>query len=133
MSNIQDFLNAKTFAVAGASRDQNKYGNRVFRALLEAGRQVVPLNPTVGVVEGHNAYASVKDLSPAPEALSIVTPPQVTRQIITEAIAAGVKHVWMQPGAEDAQASALARAAGLNVIDDGSCILVLLSLERRRR
>jgi uncharacterized protein len=133
MSNIQDFLNAKTFAVAGASRDRNKYGNRVFRALLEAGRQVVPLNPTTRDVEGHHAYASIKDVSPAPEALSIVTPPSVTRQIITEAISAGVKHVWMQPGAEDAEASASARAAGLNVIDDGSCILVLLSIEGRKR
>ncbi|MEQ1903146.1 MAG: CoA-binding protein [Pirellulaceae bacterium] len=132
MSNIQDFLNAKTFAVAGASRDRNKYGNRVFRALLEAGRQVVPLNPTAGMVEGHNAYASIKAVSPAPEALSIVTPPMVTRQIIVEAISAGVKHVWMQPGAEDAEGSAAARAAGLNVIDDGSCILVLLSIERRK-
>jgi predicted CoA-binding protein len=39
----------------------------------------------------------------------------------------------MQPGAEDDQASAEARAAGLNVIDDGSCILVSLSIERSKR
>ena len=128
MSNIQNFLNAKTFAVAGASRDRNKYGNRVFRALLEADRQFVPINPPAREVEGHEAYASVKNLSPAPEALSIITPPHVTRQVIAEAIEVGVKHVWMQPGAEDAQASDAARAAGLNVIDDGSCILVLLSI-----
>jgi predicted CoA-binding protein len=133
MSNIQDFLNASTFAVAGASRDRNKYGNRVFRALLESGREVVPLNPTAREIEGRHTYAVLQDLPSVPEALSIVTPPQVTRQIIAEAIAAGVKQVWMQPGAEDPEGSAAARAAGLNVIDDGSCILVLLELENRRR
>ncbi|EMB17821.1 hypothetical protein RE6C_01452 [Rhodopirellula europaea 6C] len=33
----------------------------------------------------------------------------------------------MQPGAEDEQASESAREAVINVIDDGSCILVLLA------
>ena len=50
----------------------------------------------------------------------------MTRRILIEAIEAGVKHVWMQPGAEDAAGSRLAREAGLNVIDDGRCLLVLL-------
>jgi len=62
-----------------------------------------------------------------PEALSIITPPEVTRQVIADAIAAGVQHIWMQPGAEHEQASESARKAGVNVIDDGSCILVLLA------
>ena len=51
-----------------------------------------------------------------------------TRQIVADAIVAGIKHIWMQPGAEDAQASESARAAGINIIDDGSCILVLLAI-----
>ncbi|MBB3205764.1 putative CoA-binding protein [Rhodopirellula rubra] len=33
----------------------------------------------------------------------------------------------MQPGAEDEEASRLAREAGINVIDDGACVLVLLA------
>lgn len=52
--------------------------------------------------------------------------------LVEQAIAAGVKNIWMQPGAEHAEASNLARKAGLNVIDDGSCILVLLAREPRR-
>jgi hypothetical protein len=55
-----------------------------------------------------------------------------TRQVIQQAIAAGIKNVWMQPGAEDDQASQAAREAGLNVIDDGSCVLVLLAIEARK-
>ena len=129
MKNTQQFLNAESFAVAGASNDHQKYGNKVFVALLQSGRNVVPLNPREDTIEGQQAYASVAQVPTVPEALSIVTPPRATRTVVQEAIAAGVKHLWMQPGAEDSLASELARAAGLNVIDDGSCILVALKLE----
>ena len=131
MNNIEVFLNARTFAVAGASQDQSKYGNKVFRAIIASGRTVYPLNPTSPEVEGHPAFASIADIPVATESLSIVTPPHVTCQVIQQAILAGVKNIWMQPGAEDDQASQAAREAGLNVIDDGSCILVLLARENR--
>jgi acyl-CoA synthetase (NDP forming) len=53
MNNIEDFLAASSFAVAGASQDRAKYGNKVFRALVASGRTVYPLNPTAPEVEGH--------------------------------------------------------------------------------
>ena len=130
MNNIEEFLKASSFAVAGASRDRSKYGNKVFRALVASRRSVYPLNPTGPEVEGATAYASIKDLPVVSESLSIVTPPHITREVIRQAIAAGVKNIWMQPGAEDSKGSQAARDAGLNVIDDGSCILVSLSIER---
>lgn len=133
MNPLQAFLNAGTFAVAGASRDRSKYGNQVFLALVASGRRVYPLNPTAGEVEGHAAFGNLAELPLIPESLSIVTPPSITRQVIEQAIALGVKNVWMQPGAEDEQASSAARKAGLNVIDDGSCILVLLARESPQR
>ena len=131
MNNIEEFLNASTFAVAGASQDRSKYGNKVFRAIIASGRTAYPLNPTAPEVEGLPAFATITELPVVPESLSIVTPPHVTRLVIQQAIAAGVRNIWMQPGAEDDQASQAAREAGLNVIDDGSCILVLLARENR--
>lgn len=127
MNSIEQFLAAKTYAVAGASNRQHKYGNKVFRALLAVDRETYPLNPAQDEIEGHQAYPSIADLPLVPEALSIITPPEVTRRVVADAIVAGVKHIWMQPGAEDDQASESAREAGVNVIDDGSCILVLLA------
>ncbi|MFM8570308.1 MAG: CoA-binding protein [Pirellula sp.] len=129
MTPKESFLTAHSFAVAGASIDRAKYGNQILRAIMKSGRKVFPLNPTASQVEGLQAYASVEDLPETPESLSIVTPPVVTRQIVQQAIRAGVKNIWMQPGAEDPQACELARQAGMVVIDDGSCILVSLALE----
>ena len=127
MNKHERFLCAKTFAVAGASSKPHKYGNKVFSALLSTHRDTFALNPRQIVIDGHQAYAKIADLPIVPEALSMVTQPEVTREVVQEAIAAGVKHIWMQPGAEDEKASTAARDAGINVIDDGSCILVLLA------
>lgn len=132
MNNIEEFLEASTFAVAGASQDRSKYGNKVFRAIIASGRTAYPLNPTATEVEGDPAFASIAELPVVPESLSIVTPPHVTREVIQQAIAAGVKNIWMQPGAEDDQACQAARDAGVNIIDDGSCVLVLLAIEAKK-
>ena len=45
---------------------------------------------------------------------------------VDDAIAIRAKVVWMQPGAESAKAVEFCRSHGINVIADGSCILVVL-------
>ena len=129
MNAIKEFLAGKTYAVAGASARTHKYGYKVFKALLASGRETFPLNPVTEKIEGHRAYPKIELLPKVPDSLSIITPPEVTRQVVADAIAMGVRHIWMQPGAEDALASEAARQAGISVIDDGSCILVLLARE----
>lgn len=128
MDNAAKFLRANSFAVAGASRDPSKYGSKVFAALVNSGRAVYPINPSAREISGNTAYPSLAAIPSVPAAVSIVTPPEITRVVIEEAISLGVQHIWMQPGAEHREASGLARQTGVNVIDDGSCILVLLAL-----
>lgn len=127
MKSLDAFLNCQTFAVAGASRDRSKYGNIVYRALQKSGRQTFAINPNTDSLEGDVAYAKISDIPKTVEALSVVTPPEVSLHVVQDAIRAGVKSVWFQPGAENKQASQLARQAGIEVIDDGSCILVALA------
>jgi uncharacterized protein len=63
MNNIEVFLKASRFAVAGASRDRSKYGNKIFRSIVASGRTVYPLNPTETEVEGDPArWKMVYDL-----------------------------------------------------------------------
>ena len=123
---IDAFLACSRFAVAGASRDRRKYGNKCLRAYLQAGRDVVALNPRETEVEGVPAYASAVDVPEAPEALTVVTPPHVTESVVEDAAAAGVAHVWMQPGAQSERAIARARELGISVIHGGPCLLVAL-------
>ena len=126
MNRIEQFLSAGSFAVAGASTDRSKYGNQVLKALAKHSSTVYPINPKADEVEGLKAYPRIDALPRVPESLSIVTPPAVTRQIVQDAIEAGVRCVWMQPGAEDDEAIEAAKQAGMTVICDGECVLVAL-------
>src|SRR5262245_47175214 len=96
---IRAFLDDGPWAVAGASNDRSKYGNKVLRCYLQHERlPVYPLNPSAREIEGVPAY---RDLAAVPEtvrSLSIITPPPVTERIVREAAEHGVQHVWMQPG-----------------------------------
>ena len=127
---IDAFLNGSPFAVAGASADRSKYGNKVFRCFLQHHRAAYPINPSAADVEGHRAFATLADIQAftnAPiHAVSIITPPPVTERLIESMGTLGIKHVWMQPGAESPKAIARATELGINVIAGGPCLLVIL-------
>ncbi|MEM7306084.1 MAG: CoA-binding protein [Planctomycetota bacterium] len=124
---IRAFLESGPWAVAGASTDRAKYGNKVLRAYLQDEREpVYPLNPRASEVEGLTAYPDLASLPATPRSLSVITPPPVTEALVAEAHAAGVQHVWMQPGAESDAAVAFCEEHGLGVIAGGPCLLVVL-------
>lgn len=124
--NITAFLESGPFAVVGASADRSKYGNKVLRCYLQHGKEVYPINPKAPEVEGQKAYAALADLPMRVQAISVITPPAATEQVVLEAAAAGVKHIWMQPGAESEAAIRTAEALGMSVIAGGPCLLVVL-------
>lgn len=123
---IADFLACDRFAVVGASADRHKYGNKVFRCYLQNQRDAIPVNPNVPKVEGVTTAASLTAIQPAADAVSIITPPQVTELVVAEALELGIQHFWMQPGAESPAAIAACRQAGVNLIHSGPCLLVVL-------
>lgn len=123
---IRQFLASTSFGVVGASANRQKFGNKVLRCYQQNGRNVIPVNPVESVVEGIACVASISDLPPEVESISMITPPPVTAKLVPLAIEKGIKNIWMQPGAEHPDAVALCREQGVNVIADGSCILVVM-------
>jgi predicted CoA-binding protein len=90
-----------------------------------------PINPKAPEVEGLRAYPSLAALPEPVPAISVITPPAATELVVREAHAAGVKHVWMQPGAESDEAIRAAEALGMNVIAGGPCLLVVMGYRER--
>ena len=128
---IDAFLGATSFAVVGASTDRSKYGNKVLRCYVQHHRKVFPVNPKAPEVEGLRAYPSLAALPEPVSAISVITPPAATEQVVREAHAAGVKHVWMQPGAEGDEAIRTAESLGMNVIAGGPCLLVVMGYQEQ--
>jgi predicted CoA-binding protein len=126
---VKTFLAETRFAVVGASPDRAKYGNKVLRCYMQHGRTVTPVHPKEPTVEGLTAYASLGGIPSIPSAVSVITPPAVTEKVVEECAKLGIKHIWMQPGAESDAAIARAKELGLSVIAGGPCVLVALGFQ----
>ena len=123
---IKQFLASPAFGVVGASVNREKYGNKVLRCYLQNGKKAVPVNPNETEIEGISCAATISDLPPDVLSISMITPPAVTAKLVPVAIAKGIKNIWMQPGAEHPEAVAYCIDNDINVIADGSCLLVVL-------
>ena len=122
---IDLFLAGTPHAVVGASVDRNKYGNKVLRAYLQNEMPVYAINPKASEIEGLPCYADLMSLPTRVHGISIITPPPISESIVDQAAAAGIKHLWMQPGAESPAAIERADALGLNLIAGDACFLVV--------
>lgn len=128
MSNkqIQDFLDSPAFAVFGASTNREKYGNKVLRCYMQHHKKVYPVNPRAECIEGLTTLASAAELPDDVRSISIITPPSLTEQIVIDVVACGVKHIWMQPGAQSQRAIDTCLEHGISIIAGGPCLLVFL-------
>lgn len=123
---MQTMLAAATYAVVGASRNQEKYGYLVYRSLKAAGKTAFAVNPQATEVDGDPCWPALSVLPQAPEVAVMVVPPAVTEAAVSECARLGITQIWMQLGSESAQAIALCRENNIAVIAGGPCIMVML-------
>ncbi|GAB7363012.1 hypothetical protein MBLNU230_g3306t1 [Neophaeotheca triangularis] len=102
-SAARTFFASKHFAVAGASSQTHKFGHKIFAWYLAYDLPVTPLNPSCSAVtvrrKDYETAPSVSALqAPKDTALSVITPPRITAQLLREAKEAGIRAVWLQPG-----------------------------------
>jgi len=128
---IAEFLKGDTYAVVGASKDRSKYGNKVLRCYQQHGHTVFAVNPKDAEVEGAPCVRDLASLPAPVYGVSIITPPPVTERIVEDAAAAGIRRLWMQPGAESPRAIERCRELGIDVIAGGPCLLVVMGYRER--
>jgi acyl-CoA synthetase (NDP forming) len=129
LQHIQSFLNAKSVALIGASRDEKSYSRSLLRELQRVGMQVVPVNPSASEIEGLPCAAEVGEVQPLPQAALIVTAPARSDGLIRDSVAAGIKIVWARGGAGPktvtAETRQLCDQRGVALIE-GYCPLMFL-------
>ncbi len=123
---INTFLTSPLIGVVGASNNRDKFGNKVLRCYLENNYQVVPVHPAQTEIEGLACVASVVELPDEVKSISVITPPQITEKVVQLAAEKGIKNIWMQPGAQSNVAISFCEEKGINLIADGTCVLVEL-------
>ena len=121
--NITEFVAGKRIAVVGASRGGKKFGNTVATELVQRGYQVFLVHPEAAEINGQPCYPNLAALAGQVDGVWICVSPQGAPQAIREAAAAGLKRVWLQMGADSAEAQAAARETGVTLVS-GKCILM---------
>jgi predicted CoA-binding protein len=120
---INAFTSAPALAIVGVSRSGRKFGNLARRELASKGYRVYPIHPSATDIDGVRCYRSFADLPEHVNAVLVVVPPAEARQVVSEAAAAGIHHVWLQQGAESPEVLRVCRELGLDVVS-GECILM---------
>jgi len=126
---IGRFLASEIIGVVGASNNRNKFGNKVLRCYQQRGYSAIPVHPAQKEIEGIACVASVADLPDQVKSISVITPPKITEKIVPLAVARGIENIWMQPGAQSEAAIRYCDEQGVNLIADGTCVLVTLGFD----
>ena len=121
----QNVLQLPVWAVVGATDNPQKFGCKIYKFMKAAGYEVFPVNPGVKTLDGAPCYASLAELPKKPDAIDVVVPPRVGEQVLRDAAKAGIRHVWLQPGAESEALIVLGEQLGLKVIHH-DCIMTAI-------
>jgi uncharacterized protein len=122
---IQAIFNAgHTLAVVGLSPKPWRESFGVSRAMQAAGWRIIPVNPVAAergeTILGEEVFATLTDaaLHEKIDLVNVFRNADDVPQVMEEAIAIAAPAVWLQMGIRHDAAAALARAAGLNVVQD---------------
>ncbi len=128
---VQDFLAQEKIAVVGVSDNRETGCNLAYRKFKEAGYNVSAVNPRLTSFEGNPCYPDLGSIPEVPDAVFILTNPNVTEQVVQQCVDLGVKRVWMhclmgtKPGlaasmtSVSSEAVQMCRENGIEVIPGG--------------
>lgn len=123
MKDVARFLSLEKYAVAGVSRDPKKFGHVMFKDLRKKGMDLVPVNPKAETIDGVKCFKSVGELPSDIKGLIFMTPKEETLSVAREAIAHGIKDLWIQQGAESKSVIEALENENVNLIHN-QCIMM---------
>ena len=111
-----------TIAVVGLSAEWHRPSFFAAKYLQAKGYRIVPVNPRYESILGERCHARLEDIPFAVDMVDVFRKPADLPPIAASAVAIGARCLWQQLGVTNAEADALARAAGLDSVMDLSLI-----------
>src|SRR5258707_5768094 len=90
---VQDFLAQKRIAVCGLSRTKDSGAGAIYLKLRKHGYQVFPVHPNAEALHGDQCYPNLSTIPGGVDAVFIMNSPDITREIVDEAVRLGIKRV----------------------------------------
>ena len=116
---LSDLLTrVRTIAIIGASPRPHRPSHGVMAYLQRKGYRTIPVNPFAAgtTINGEVCYTRLADITEPVDMADIFRRSELAGTAVDDAIAAGVKAVWMQLGVRDDEAAARAAAHGIAVV-----------------
>ncbi len=107
-----------TVATVGVSSNPERPSYGIFQYLLQAGYNMIPVNPAVPELFGRKGYPDLKSIPEKIDVVQVFRKPEDVPAVVEQAIEAGARVVWMQEGVINPQAAQRAEQAGLQVVMD---------------
>src|SRR3954453_3867942 len=114
----------ETVAILGASPKPDRYAYRAMQMLRDHGHRPIPVNPAFPEILGETCYKSIADIGEPIATVTMYLGKKRSDPLIAEILAAKPRRIIMNPGAENDDLAEQAEAAGIEVIED--CTLVML-------
>jgi predicted CoA-binding protein len=108
----------RTIAVVGLSSKPTRPSYGVAAYMQRHGYRIIPVNPNETEVLGEKSHTSLADVPEKIELVDVFRRSEEAGAVVDEAIAVGVKAVWLQEGVIDHGAAERAQDAGLLVAMD---------------
>ena len=108
----------RTVAMVGLSANWYRPSFFAAKYLQEHGFRVIPVTPRYDEILGETCYPRLSDIPDAVDVVDCFRRAPEIPAIAEDAIAIGAKVLWMQLGIRNAEATARAEAAGLEVVQD---------------
>ena len=116
-------LQAKTIAVVGISEREDRASNYVSDYMQSQGYKIYPVNPNIEEWFGSKSYDSIEDVPDKIDIVDVFRRSASVMPVAEDAVASGVKVLWLQQGIVNQEAATFALDRGLQVVMD-SCIMV---------
>jgi len=118
---IEEIIGSKEVAIAGVSRNPKKFGNVVYKTLIEKGFTVYPINPNAEIIDGTKTYPSVSELPDKVKNLVVLLKPSDVTPVVEQAIQKGIDKIWLQQGSTNKEAIEKAKEANIEMVTN-KCI-----------
>jgi len=123
LKQINQFLDSQPIALVGVSRNPKKFGYAAYKELKEKGMKIIPVNPETDEIMGEKSYRTITALPSDIRGIIVLTKKDKTAAVVREAVAKGIKEIWIQQMADSKEAIDQLKGSDVNYIT-GECILM---------
>jgi len=120
----RNYESLKTVVVLGATPKEDRYAFRALQLLLTKGHRAIPVNPAFDEILGVPCFKSIREITEPIDTVTMYLSSARSDPLIPDIVAAHPRRIIFNPGAENEQLEREAKAAGIEVVE--ACSIVML-------